>query len=446
MIDRAATEASADILAADPGRVNRELEALLASSPPVQNRTFPLPASAMYLRLEAANEHCRRVEEYTELLDNVLALYREDAGVRAFFGLASTAERLVDATRAERDRVVVARIDGYLDATTQGVRFLENNTDAPAGALFTPRINALVDKVQRRSGYHRPDTAAFSFDDDTAFARFLIGHGVSQGLPAEGVRIAVLQPEGAASVESVELVSQLNTLGADAFLADPRSVQVGSTGVRFARRPADLCWNKVNTGPWSALVETDEDLVDTWCRALRHDGFVHVNPMGSRYVTESKLSLAMVQEPGLAGYFNDEQRRLVASVLPWSRRLGGGCAHSEGNGAVAERPAQELVLKAPYDIRGEGVTVGRTVDARAWAAAVARGLKENHLVQEYVPPLACPVLTADGTFQPMSVSLDSFVWGGRFAGFGAKAGTGARVNVFQGGRKLAVRVVQEPPS
>jgi hypothetical protein len=40
---------------------------------------------------------------------------------------------------------------------------------------------------------------------------------------------------------------------------------------------------------------------------------------------------------------------------------------------------------------------------------------------------------------PMTASLDSFMFGGCLHGLGSKAGTGYKVNVFQGGRKLAVR-------
>ena len=39
-------------------------------------------------------------------------------------------------------------------------------------------------------------------------------------------------------------------------------------------------------------------------------------------------------------------------------------------------------------------------------------------------------------------SLDSFVFGGRLCGLGSKAGLGHKVNLFQGGRKLAVRVYE----
>jgi hypothetical protein len=61
-----------------------------------------------------------------------------------------------------------------------------------------------------------------------------------------------------------------------------------------------------------------------------------------------------------------------------------------------------------------------------------------------VPPVAYPVVQFEGPIAvPMSISLDSFVLGGRFRGFGSKASLQARVNVFRGGRKLAAHVLAD---
>lgn len=437
MIDRAATARAQRLLAADPIRVDRELAVVLATAPPVQNRPFPLPASALFVRQDAALRHRGTVEAYVGLLDRMLVLYRTEPEVRAFFGLSPHAERLVLAGPAECDRVEVARLDGYLEATTERLRFLENNADAPAGSLFTPRVNAVVDEVHHRLGVPVRRAGSFAFDDDTAFARFLIERGEAHGLHADGMRVAVLQLRDAASVECRELVDLLGRLGVQAFLADPRAIEVAVDGVSFADRRADLCWNKVNTEQWRRLVEPDANLVELWCRALRHDSFLHINPMAARYVAENKLALALLQEPRFAPHFDARERELVADVLPWSRRLGAATADLE------LREAHDLVLKAPYDIRGDGVTVGHAVDDTSWSAALDAARREGHLVQAYVRPAVAQVWTPEGGFRPMAVSLDSFVWGGRFVGFGAKAGTGPKVNVYQGGRKLAVRVMQE---
>jgi hypothetical protein len=43
----------------------------------------------------------------------------------------------------------------------------------------------------------------------------------------------------------------------------------------------------------------------------------------------------------------------------------------------------------------------------------------------------------------MAISMDTYVLNGRVRGFGSKASLNPRVNVFQGGRKLAVHVIRE---
>lgn len=133
--------------------------------------------------------------------------------------------------------------------------------------------------------------------------------------------------------------------------------------------------------------------------------------------------------------------------LPWARKLEPGKTVSfEGENVdlkrlVLERQ-QDFVLKEPYDIRGDGVTIGRTVDHSTWAAKIEKGFRQGNIVQQYIAPMTYPVLgdAARMDCVPMKISFDSFVFGGRFVGLGSKASHNERVNLFQGGRKLAVRV------
>ncbi|MGK5733726.1 hypothetical protein [Streptomyces sp. URMC 124] len=444
MIDWIRTGTATAELARDPQRALAVTAEEVAASPPLRNRHFALSPSALFLRRSPAQAHAARAEAYVALLDKMLTLYRSDPEVRAFFGLSAAAERLIRAGDESLDRVTVARIDGYLDLATGRLRVLENNADAPAGAVFTPRINTAVAAVHRRLGLDGGTDDAYPFRDDRGFAELLLDQARRHGTPAAAPRIAVLQPREAAGVESTELVAQLRALGATAFLADPRDLEVTGPHVCFAGRPADLCWNKVNTVLWQRLVESSPALVDGWCRALASGRFLHLNSMGSRYVAENKLALALVQDPRFADRFDAAEHALVAGLLPWSRSLRIGAGAGAGAGLPDEAEilarAPEFVLKEPYDIRGDGVLVGRSTRGDVWAEAVARGGREGFLLQEYVPPAGCPVLCEDGTTVPMAVSLDSFVWAGRFTGFGSKASTADRVNVFQGGRKVSVRV------
>jgi hypothetical protein len=231
-------------------------------------------------------------------------------------------------------------------------------------------------------------------------------------------------------------------------VADPRDLQLRGGRAWFGDERVDVCWNKVNTVGWRTTVESDPELVTRWTRALAEGAFVHVNPFGARYVAESKLTLALPQEPAFATLFSDEERQLVSRLLPWARRLSADALADDGRTSlladVVDKPA-DYVLKQPYDIRGDGVTIGRTASRTAWAKAVAEAAAAQLTVQRYIAPTAYPVLRSGQ--QPgivaMPVSFDTFVLGGQVRGFGSKASLNARLNVFQGGQKLAVHVCED---
>jgi len=70
--------------------------------------------------------------------------------------------------------------------------------------------------------------------------------------------------------------------------------------------------------------------------------------------------------------------------------------------------------------------------------------RKGYTAQEFITGQTYPVLldTAHMEVALLTASLDSFMFGGRLCGLGSKAGPGYKVNVFQGGRKLAVRVYE----
>ncbi|KXK62335.1 hypothetical protein AWW66_08885 [Micromonospora rosaria] len=420
----------------------------LAHGPVFRNRDFPLSPVPVLVRQDRAALLRPLLARYVDLLGTVVARWREQARVRDFFRLGPAAERLVAADRALGDAPWVCRLDGYLEAGSERLRVLENNADSPAGTLFTARINETVAAVVRRLHHGAGRLADLTY---TGEDRFLDGLRAAAraaaarepGRCADPARIAVLQPTGAANRESVELVDRMRAVGVDAFLADPRTVEVVGGRTRFGARPADLCWNKVNTVSWMAYC-ADPDFVTRWERAVRDTALVHVNPFGARYVAENKLTLALVQEPGFADLFTPQQRALVDALLPWSRKLTPDAVDDGGTPLVDRLLAdpRDFVLKQPYDIRGDGVTIGHDCPPGRWRAAVAEGVRDGHLVQRRVAPTSYPVVVPGAErVTALPISLDTYLLGGHVAGFGAKASRNSKINIFQGGQKLAVHVV-----
>ncbi|QQQ74087.1 hypothetical protein IOD16_22995 [Saccharothrix sp. 6-C] len=442
LIDWPAALLATHAAVARPADTRRATERAVAAGPVFRNKEFPLSPVPVLVRAEKAERLAPLLARYVELLGKVVALYRTRQDVRDFYGLDPAADRLIAADRAVGDAPWVCRLDGYLEAGSERLRVLENNADSPAGTLFTARINELVARIRSSSPGGLTYTGEHRFPDALRAAAGAAAER-DAGRCADPSHIAVLQPAGAPNAESVELVRCLRAAGVDAFLADPRAIEVDGDRARFAGRPADLCWNKVNTVSWAAY-RGDPAFVDRWERAVRDTSMVHVNPFGARYVAENKLTLALVQQPGFAELLTPAERELVAELLPWSRKLTPAAVDDDGR-PLADRllaDPREFVLKRHYDIRGDGVTIGHDCAPDAWREAVAAGLRAGHLVQRRVAPTGYPVVEAGSAqVQVMPISLDSYLFGGRVAGFGSKASRHAKINIFQGGRKLAVHVI-----
>lgn len=446
MIDWTAATACATALLAEPERVWLAVDDAEAAAPRFRNKEFPVSPLPLLVRHADAAAAAARLERYVELLGKVVALFREHAEVRRWYGLGPAAEALVAADTRLGDRPWVCRIDGYLEHGTERLVVLENNADAPAGTLFTARVDALVTAVLDRVGAPRPEPSPLTYVDELALLDVVLAAGRAAGV--DDVRsVAVLQPAGRSNVESVEMVAALIAKGIDAFLADPREIAVSAGRATFGGRPADACWNKVNTVAWERMVADDPDLAARWTAALADGALVNVNPFGARYVGESKLTLGLVQDPAFADLLTAEERALVADLLPWARRVSPGAVAPDGARPLVDELLDhpgDYVLKEPYDIRGDGVTIGRAVPYPEWVAAVARASAAGHLAMRYVAPTPYPVLQRGGPpVVSMATSLDTYVLAGEARGFGAKASLAARVNVFQGGRKLAVLVTRD---
>lgn len=381
------------------------------------------------------------VEAYVQALERTLRRYLVDDAMRSWFGLGAAAEALVCAEGEGRARVQVCRLDGYVESGRLWI--LENNADAPAGTLFTPRVNAYVAAA---SGY-RPRPALPMEQSEDAFLDVL--HRDC----GTGSLVRILQPAGRSNRESLEVASALRRRGADAEVIDPRQLQAGAERFCHDGRPVDVIWNKINTVSWQRLLAEAPELVDPWCATLAAGRTRHVNGFAARSIAESKLCHAwLCTEDGRRGLEPAELAAVAALVPPTTRARRDGSipflVEDDPDSAGADlveastRYQRELVLKAPYDIRGDGVTVGRAVDPAQWAARLAAVLGEggapgeDGVLQRHITPTEVPVVTDRPA--TMRSSLDWFVFDGRVVGLGSKAGVGHKVNLFQGGTKLAV--------
>ncbi len=419
------------------GPSDEEIQREVARQPRFQNIDYPLALPPLFVDAAAVDALRADVEAYVALLEQVVRLYRTDADVRAFFDLDIAAEELIAAEGTPARAITICRLDAYVDRNSGALQILENNADCPAGTLFTPRLNRLIRQLVA------PHVAGLApllpMDDSEPFTRTLLAAHAAKHGARERVRAIVLQPRGRSNVESGEVAVALSAMGHPCDVVDPRDLELTGDGLMFEGERIDLIWNKINMTAWGELVAAAPQLVDLFARTAAHPAApVMLNSFGARHVAEAKTSLAFLHAPAFRDRFSAEETALIERLVPWTVRL----TRDAELEAMLAAQQQDLVVKQRYDIRGDGVTIGRAVDAEEWRDVIARSWGSGAVVQRYVAPSRYPVRLAGATdVRDLNVSLDSFVFDGKLVGFGAKASDKHKVNLFQGGSKLAVIAV-----
>lgn len=416
--------------------------AAAARHPRFQNIDYPFAFPPLLIDSAALPGIRGLAESYVALLEKVVRLYRSRAEVRRFLDLGSAAEELIDAEGEVERAITICRLDGYVDRASGRLRLLENNADSPAGTLFTPRLNRLAREL---IGDELDAPPLLPMDDGDPFIDLLLDSAPRRAADGRPLHMAVLQPRGRANRESDELAAALRARGQRCAVVDPRDLALTDDGLVFSGAPLDVVWNKINTAVWNELIAEAPEIVDILARAARHAAApTMLNSYGARHVAEAKTSLALLHDPRFDSLFTAEEKALVETLVPWTAKLErDATVRFEGEDWPLETLLRErqddLVLKDRYDIRGDGVTIGRAESGQDWQDKVAAAWGTGASVQRHVAPALYPValVGSDGRSE-LNVSLDSFVFRGRLVGLGAKASRHHKVNLFQGGSKLSV--------
>lgn len=426
------------------GRQAVRVAQLEAEWPVFRNISYLLSTTPLLVNQTWHQQHQENIRRYLSILEKVIRLCVEHPELSEYLGHSDTERHFVLTPLCTERYITICRLDGYVDRNSGNLKLLEHNSDSPAGILFSPRLNALVRKLWRELGQIPLEQylAAQQFDNpaqtQALFASFMNG---------SGAEFAILQEAGKSNVESREMAQAFTASGLPTRVLDPQQLQ--SNGVRVCAEdiPIDVIWNKINTVYWRQYVQYHPDQADKWLKIL-HDGkLCHLNHFGARLVTENKRCLSLLQEECFAHFFTAEEHSLIRQMLPWASKFEPGKkVQWQGESldlvTLARQERSNFVIKEPYDIRGDGVTVGCDCSAEEWEQKIAQALGEGFVLQEYIAPLQLPICNVKhwSPVQTCNLSLDTFLFAGQVAGYGAKASIRHRVNLFKGGQKLAVLV------
>ena len=363
-----------------------------------------------------------------------------DAGrLCAWLALPEAHSRWIALDPGEPD-VVLSRLDAFL--TPEGPRFIEINSDAPAGFGYGDRM-------------------APAFEALPLFRRFAgrvpVSYEGSSGRLIEAV-LRTWRQRGGSGTPTVAIVDwaevktradqeilreAFEVTGVRCFLADPRELVVRDGRLRSESTPIDVVYRRAVL---SELIEKETEVaafLDSYRRGLA----VFVNSFRCQ-LSEDKAFLALLTGEAFEGLLSGEEAAFVHRVVPWTRKVEERRTVKDGREIDLLRYVLEnreaLVLKPAHGYGGRSVTVGDGTDAAAWEAAVQAGLGRAWIVQERVaiPEESFPVFEGGSlAFESVKVNTNPFYVEGAQVGAITRASRSHVINVSAGGGSVPTFVV-----
>jgi uncharacterized circularly permuted ATP-grasp superfamily protein len=359
-----------------------------------------------------------------------------DSSVRAQLMLSDWEERLLELDPRFPDPSPTSRMDTFF-GMDDSPRLVEYNAETPAGPAYS---DALEDVFLGLPVVHRFERR---YDVRPLPGRHHVVHALLDAYRSWGgadrPRIAILDwSEVPTYSEFVLFREHFLAQGYDCAISDPRELEYRdgklytATGLHVS-----LIYKRVLLSELVARGGLDQPVL----RAVRDGAACMVNPFRSK-VLHKKASLALVSDDDNAHLFSLDERRAIASCVPWTRRLADRNTTAPDGSRVdlmayLLEHQRQLVLKPNDEYGGKGVVLGWQVDSGEWEAALAAGLLEPTVVQQRVdvPAEVYPSLV-DGRLQFAERQFDTAPFicqGDHVAGCLTRLSTDPLLNVTAGG-------------
>jgi hypothetical protein len=314
------------------------------------------------------------------------------------------------------------RIDAYHDGCS--IRVLEFNASSGTGALEWAGTSASTllkfDAFRAFAGKH-----GLRYVDTTALlVQALRDVGATASSGHDPV-IALIEGPGGMAIygeDWVVLRQLIKSYGLECHLGEIADLHVRNGRVFFGagQAPVDVLYR---------LFDLDQVIHDPQAlamagqlRDLSRDGKVAFWTPLETELHKNKRWMAYLSDPRLRLHLSDHEKRLVDSLLPWTRALTPTSATDDRELLEICRERREhLILKPDEGFGLQGITCGWRVDDPAWAAALHEAQTAGAVVQERVVPRQEPVFNpVTRQTEPWDSCLGLFWLPSGLAGGGAR--------------------------
>ena len=336
--------------------------------------------------------------------------------------------------------VVLSRVDAFL--TPDGPRFIEINSDATAGLGYGDRMAEIFERLpvfQRFAERVRVSYVRSGPRVVEAFLSLWRGQGRT-GTP----RVAIVDFRDVRTRPDQQILAEEFTrAGVAAVLADPREMELSGDRLICSGEAVDIVYRRTVLSELMA----EPAVVRDFLRAYEERRAIFVNTFRCQ-LSEDKAFFALLADESFADLLDDDERALVARVIPWTRRVEerrtqrGGVEVDLVPWILGHR--RDLVLKPTHAYGGQSVFVGAETPPGDWETAVGEALKGAWVVQERVPipEEVFPVFEGGALdFESLKVNTNPFYVGGAAVGAVTRVSRSSVINVSNGGGSAPTFVI-----
>ena len=336
-----------------------------------------------------------------------------------------------------------ARLDAFL--VGDRIVFLELNTDGSSYMAYADVFHEeYLDLMSRR-----PETGLVGAASDMVmpgvletllgcYAEFRAAHP-GAGLPAQPV-VGILDWQGEPTAWEFNTLARLfGQHGVEAHVVTPDHAAFDGRVLTFDGQAVHLIYRRLLGADYAARMAD----LETVTAAFMRRAVCMVGAPRSQIAFSKKL-FAFLRDPRVQAVLPDDCIAAVEAHVPWTCVLAPCRAAFRGDTVDLVpfvRAHRDLFVLKPCESKlGAGIHVGKLMEPAAWDAALDAALREDYVVQEFVPlPTALfPRFTPTRETEERYIHLGAYVFGGKFRGLLGRTCAHAVLNARHGERLAAV--------
>jgi hypothetical protein len=377
--------------------------------------------------------------------EKLSAAMAEEPSLMESVGMSERETRLALVEPGYRCPAVTTRLDAFVRG--EEVKFVEYNAENPSSLTDQTGLNEIAFEVaamQRLAAGYR----LRQFDPAAALLASLVETYAEWRGARELPNVAVVDWNDLPTAPEFFLLrNYFAERGVPSVVCSPDELEYDGRALRRGDFRVDLVYKRIIIHELLGRCGESHPLL----RAYAEGRVCLVNSPRCKPL-HKKAAFELLTDDERAEWLTPEEREVVASCVPWTRRVAERKTTHEGHRVElvehVRRHRERFVLKPNDDYGGRGLTLGAKTSASEWDDALTHALEEDYVVQEAIElhTEVFPVFgeTAWG-FQPMYVDTNPFLFRGRVEGAMVRLSGSPIVNVTSGGGEAGLFILEERP-